>query len=244
MSIYSHIDLMRNPLPALKLLYTAAKLVKYPKRLDEVIELADNLDDPELMQQFVDAIARDPRGARALRERPRVRVDLDALDRLPAGTLGREFANLMRAAGLDPNDLPHRPASNEHEYVKAHMFETHDIWHVVTGFRTDEAGELGLQAFYLAQLPARLAPLLLAIGMANTFFYKFEDAGVRMDEIARGWQLGKRSGQLFGTDWNALWDRPLTEVRAMFGLDDALGSAAVASGPRSTSTTVAARAQA
>jgi ubiquinone biosynthesis protein Coq4 len=34
-------------------------------------------------------------------------------------------------------------------------YETHDIWHVVTGFHTDVAGELGLQAFYLAQFPGR-----------------------------------------------------------------------------------------
>jgi ubiquinone biosynthesis protein COQ4 len=228
MSIYSHSVVMRNPIPMLKLLYASVKLVKNPKRLDEVIDLADNISDPEVMQTFVDTIAKDAQGARALREKPRVHIDLAAFDRLPVGTLGREFAALMRAAGLDPADLPHRPANDEHEFVRAHLFETHDIWHVVTGFKTDEAGELGLQAFYLAQLPARLSPLLLGIGMVNTFAFSFEDARPRMDEIARGWQLGKRAGQLFGTDWNALWDRPLAEVRAGFGITpaDAAGRSA------------------
>src|SRR6218665_1378406 len=38
-------------------------------------------------------------------------------------------------------------------------------------------------------------------------------------EITRGWLLGRRARRLIGTDWRPLMDRPLDEVRAMFGLD-------------------------
>jgi ubiquinone biosynthesis protein COQ4 len=209
---------MRNPLLLAKLLYKSVILVKYPTRLAEVIELADSISDDEVMDEFIGAIRKDATGARSLRDMPRVRLNRDELRALPAGTLGRAYIDFMDGNGLNPEDLPSRPAANEPDFVRAHLFETHDIWHVVTGFTTDLAGELGLQAFYLAQLPARLSPLLLAIGMANTLVYNFGDKDARMDAIVHGWQLGKQAKQLFGQDWNQLWSTPLTEVRARLGI--------------------------
>jgi ubiquinone biosynthesis protein Coq4 len=218
---------MRNPLVLAKLLYKSVILVKYPTRLDEVIELADEIGDDRVMQQFIDEVAKDETGARALVTMPRVQIDRAALRQLPAGTLGRAYIDFMDGNGLNPEDLPTRPAANAADFVRAHLFETHDIWHVVTGFKTDLAGELGLQAFYLAQLPARLAPLLLAIGMANTLVYNFDDRDARMDAIAHGWRLGKRARPLFGQDWTALWTTPLADVRARLGLEAAAADASL-----------------
>jgi ubiquinone biosynthesis protein Coq4 len=49
------------------------------------------------------------------------------------------------------------------------------VWHVATGFSTDIAGELGLEAFYAAQLPpVRLErghmDFLLMIGVLVAWF--------------------------------------------------------------------------
>jgi len=209
---------MRNPLVLAKLLYKSVVLVKYPTRLDEVIELADSISTDDVMGEFMDEIRKDPTGARSLEQRPRVRIVRDELRALPQGTLGREYIDFMDGNGLNPEDLPTRPAENPADFTRAHLFETHDIWHVVTGFKTDLAGELGLQAFYLAQLPARLSPLLLAVGMANTLIYGFADKDVRMDAIAHGWRLGKQSRQLFGQDWTQMWAAPLSQVRAHLGI--------------------------
>src|SRR5688572_1499436 len=101
---------MPSPLAILKLAAASIKLFRDPKRLDEVIDIADSIMDPKLVQPMVDAAKRDALGARAFAERPRVRFDLKELKRLPEGTLGREFADHMERAGLDPNDLPTRPA--------------------------------------------------------------------------------------------------------------------------------------
>jgi ubiquinone biosynthesis protein Coq4 len=209
---------MRNPLVLAKLLYKSVVLVKYPTRLDEVIELADSISSDEVMDKFIAHIRKDATGARSLVDFPRVRIVPDELRALPEGTLGRAYIDFMDGNGLDAADLPTRPATTPQDYVRAHLFETHDIWHVVTGFETHLAGELGLQAFYLAQLPALLAPLLLAIGMANTMIYGFEDKDARMDAIAHGWRLGKQAKGLFGQRWNDLWTTPLAEVRALLGI--------------------------
>jgi ubiquinone biosynthesis protein Coq4 len=209
---------MRNPITMVRMLNKVRRLVQDPRRLDEVIALADTVSRPEVMAEIVAHVARDAVGAAALRERPRVRLAPDELRRLPEGTLGRAYVDFMDENGLRAEDLPTRPAHDDATYVRAHLFETHDVWHVVTGFATDEAGELGLQAFYLAQFPARLAPLLLAAGLLNTLFYRFDDRGPRMDAIARGWVAGQRARGLFGQRWNDLWATPLPEVRARLGL--------------------------
>ena len=209
---------MRNPLVLAKLLYKSVVLVKYPTRLDEVIEIADEIADDTVMGEFMDVIRKDPTGARALVEQPRVKIVSAELRKLAKGTLGREYIDFMDSNGLNPEDLPTRPSDNAADFVRAHLYETHDLWHVVTGFKTDLAGELGLQAFYLAQLPARLSPLLLAVGMANTLIYGFHDKDARMDAIVHGWRMGKRAGQLFGQDWKQMWSTPLAEVRARLGV--------------------------
>jgi ubiquinone biosynthesis protein COQ4 len=209
---------MTNPFTLVKTAVRAAMLIRNPSRLGDVIDIADNLSSPAMVQAFVDEVSRDPQGARALRERPRVSLDLEQLGKLPEGSLGRAFADHMIANGLDPAALPTRPARDAGHFVLAHLFETHDLWHVVTGFDTDVAGELGLQAFYLAQVPSHLAPLLLAGGLVNTLVYAYDQRTVRMDSISRGWELGRRARPLFGLRWNDLLALPLAEVRERLGI--------------------------
>jgi ubiquinone biosynthesis protein Coq4 len=209
---------MPSPLALVKLAVASARLVRDPDRLEEVFALADTLQQTEAIDAMLAHVRRDPQGARAVVERPRVRARLAALRALPDGTFGREVARFLDDRGLDPDALPDRPADDPRAFVRAHLYETHDLWHVATGFDTDVAGEVGLQAFYLAQLPARLAPLLLSVAMANTFLYRFDDAGPRMDAIAAGWRLGRAARPLFGVRWAELWEQPLAEVRARLAI--------------------------
>jgi ubiquinone biosynthesis protein Coq4 len=167
---------------------------------------------------MADGVRSDSACAQALAERPRLALDLKQLRHLPEGTLGRVFADNMIAQGLDPSAIPSLPAGDELEFVRAHLYETHDVWHAVTGFGTDVAGELGLQAFYMAQLVGRLPTAILAAGLLNTLIFQPEERQVRMDAIARGWQLGRRARPLFGVRWDKLWLSPIDEVRRALGL--------------------------
>jgi len=210
---------MKNPLSMLKVLTSFVRLVRDPNRLNEVFELANEVADPEAARPMVGAIADDPAGARALSERHRLgALDVDTLRKLPPGAFGRAFADHMIANRLDPGAIPTRAADDELSFVLAHLYETHDIWHVATGFSVDVAGELGLQAFYLAQLPGRLAPWILAAGILNTLLYQPTEWRPRLDAITRGWLLGKRSRPLFGVPWDELWDAGLDDVRTRLNL--------------------------
>lgn len=200
-------------------LVAAVRLIRDPNKLDEVFEIADDLAAPEMLDGMITALSLDPFARESFVKRPRVgKIDLQKLAELPEGTLGHEFARHMTKNGLDPDALPALDSNDARAFLRAHLYETHDIWHVLTGFDTDVAGELGLQAFYAAQLPTHLAPALLGGGFFNTLLYAFPDRDRRMNAIVRGWLLGKRARPIFGVDWVALWATPLVDVRKSFGI--------------------------
>ena len=196
-------------------------LVKNLDHLDRVFEISDAVASASVaeLEAMCAKLSSDPGGAAAFADKPRLRVDLPALSRLPAGTLGRAFAEHLLANGLDPASIPTLPAQTDVDYLRAHFYETHDVWHAVTGFGADPAGELGLQAFYAAQTPSNLSTLLISIGLLNTAFFAREDRDRRFEAIARGWTMGKRATRLFGMRWDRLWTRPVSDVRAQLGIE-------------------------
>jgi ubiquinone biosynthesis protein COQ4 len=209
---------MRGWIRRLQALRCFVVLARDPRRLDVVFDLRASLDDPAVLEPIVRRLSADPRVARALAARPRVgRLELASLRALPEGSVGRVYAEWMTRMGLSPEAIPELPASSELEYFPAHLYETHDLWHVVTGFGPDVPGELGLQAFYLAQLGGPLPLAILAAGLLNTLGH-LDDADARMDAITEGYRLGKASEPLFGLDWRALLSRPLVDVRRELGI--------------------------
>jgi ubiquinone biosynthesis protein COQ4 len=196
------------------------RIVQDPNRLGEVFKLSDRTDQRAALKRAADRFAMFPKGAQALLECRRLpEYRLEDLAQLPEGTLGRAFAEHMISRGLDPAAIPVLDAHDPVEFVRAHLYETHDIWHVVTGFDTDVAGELGLQAFYMSQVNGPLPPVLLAAGLLNTALFAHEEFDVRMRNIVVGWRAGKRAAPLFGTKWDLHWSDSLEEVRRAYGID-------------------------
>lgn len=234
---------MSSPFTIGKALVSFVRLVRDPSRLAEVFDLADNLEKSDMLAGVVSELSEDPAARRAFEERPRVgRIDLQALGELPPGTLGREFAEHIRRLGLDLDAIPTLSSDDATGFFRAHLYETHDIWHVVTGFGVDFTGELGLQATYVAQIPGKLAPVILAIGLINLVLYTPETRLEKMDAIAAGYLLGRRARSLFGVRWAEMWEKPLSEVRRELGIVPA--PAAGALGRREVSAQVLAGAQA
>jgi ubiquinone biosynthesis protein Coq4 len=199
--------------------WAGIQLLRDPSKLDQVFAIDAALPNQrEVMARVIEAMQKNPTGAAALRDKPRLTVDLVALRALPEGTFGRAAAELFDRNKLDPKSIPTLSVTDEIEWAKAHLYETHDIWHVATGFSTDIAGELGLQAFYAAQLPGRLPEFLLAGGLLQSALWAEDDFRPRLASIVRGWELGLRAKPLFGVRWDKLWDVKLGEVRAELGL--------------------------
>jgi ubiquinone biosynthesis protein COQ4 len=218
----AHRTVHSHPVPffrGLAALCLFGKIVRQPESLDHIIEMADQLADPNVIAELVEVLGQDAQGQAAFASRPRLQgLDLAALEALPEGTLGHAYAAFLRDHELDPAALPDLAGQSDGEYLRAHLYETHDLWHVLTGFSTDVAGELGLQAFYMAQMPSPLAVLLLSAGLLNTVLYRMEDVDARMELIIAGWLMGRRASSLFGADWSEAWETPLTAVRSRYSL--------------------------
>lgn len=169
-------------------------------------------------EDVIETLRRDPRTAPALRDhRPCEPIDLEALGRLPEGTLGRVFAGHCRARDLNPN-LAYVAPGNEVDWMLHHLYQTHDIWHVATGWGNDEVGEYGLGAFYTAQLAGpTFFGFLLGLAALSTVFRRRSFAEF-MEAVVAGYEMGERSEPLFGVDWSALWALPLGDVCARFGI--------------------------
>jgi ubiquinone biosynthesis protein Coq4 len=219
---------MRNLLRRVRGYAAGVRLLLDPSKLDQVFLLDDAIPDQEaILARIVAEMRAHPVGATALAEQARLDVDLPALRAMPKGTFGREVASFLDDNGLDPRSIPKLEGGDEIAWTKAHLYETHDVWHVATGFATDEAGELGLQAFYAAQLPGRLPMLLIAGGLLQAALWRQDDFRRRLAAIVRGWEAGVRARPLFGVRWDALWDQPLERVRAGLALHHEAASAAV-----------------
>ncbi len=80
-----------------------------------------------------------------LAELPRLPyLDLDELEASCApGSVGHTVATHMKKCGLNPNIFRPAEVRSKEDYAVVHLTETHDIWHVVTGFGNDEPGEIG-----------------------------------------------------------------------------------------------------
>jgi ubiquinone biosynthesis protein Coq4 len=210
-----------NLVKTLRMFHGFWSLSQDPNKLERVFAIADAGENRKILEEIAAGVGRHPRGARALKECPRVgEIDLAKLSKLPEGTLGRVFADHMIANNLDPKAIPVPEIEpGDVRYVKAHIRETHDIWHVVTGFDTDVAGEIGLQAFYLAQFPAHLSAVLIAMAFVHLATKNLGASDAMMNEIMRGWTIGKRADQFFGFEWAKHWTTPLEEVRRMLNVD-------------------------
>ena len=211
----------RNPFRYLLALW---RLVRDPTDTDEAAIVELGFARTRLGRRFarweevVEALRRDPRTAPALQRRQHCDpIDLDALARMAEGTLGRVFADHCRARGLNPNLVYIRP-DTEVDWMLHHLYLTHDIWHVVSGWGNDEIGEYGLGSFYSAQLAGpTFFGFLFSISALSTVLRRrsFRDF---MEAIVAGYEAGKHAEPLFGVEWSELWEMPLSDVRARFGI--------------------------
>lgn len=78
---------------------------------------------------------------------------------LPASSLGRAYLDFMRRDNLSAEFLVEvsaasagaAPVDADSDYIGRRLRDTHDLWHVLTGYRGDLLGEAALLTFTFAQ---------------------------------------------------------------------------------------------
>jgi len=197
-----------------------ARVVANPEQTDQVLVFS-SYANAGTMSDRIHHFFDDPRGQRLFDEHRTIdsrTLDLDALEALPAGTLGHEYARFLRSRGLTPEvfDAPPKKIHNPRaQYVVQRIRQTHDLWHVVTGCNTDPAGEIALQAFTFAQLRAPSTAILAVVG---TLRGVREVPSLPRDVLA-AYRAGSRAQKLATFPWEDYWATPLTRVRELLGVD-------------------------
>jgi ubiquinone biosynthesis protein COQ4 len=98
----------------------------------------------------------------------------------------------------------------EHEWFYDRLNVMHDLWHVLTGYGTDELGEAALIAFSQGQIPNRSFPLLL-LGAVLKGPKSWDFAWPRY--LWRAYRRGRRTHLLTAAAWEELLPLPVPEVR-------------------------------
>lgn len=181
-------------------------------------QLVNECLDREVYASLVQALARSEDGRRMLSARPSLQrkdVDLDALERLPEGTLGHSFARYFRDNKISPFETTIELKSDI-DFIGKRYRETHDLLHVLTGYGTDVMGEIELQAYALGNLGIRTAALIVLVGTLGQL--KDRQAGVEQSVYARrvwaAYHRG-RASRLFLDFWfEHHWETLVATLRA------------------------------
>ena len=210
---------LKSRLQSLKLVSGLATFLKNPESLEGVFAVSRSLQNSTLSAQMFRHLLANPEIAALVQENWRPgSIDLDALLALPEGSLGHVYAHQLRAQGLTPDSLiDPTPVHSPEDYITHRLRETHDIVHVLTGFGTDGPGELGLQAFNLAQNRSPLAVLLIFGGMLSAL-QNDEPLEDLLEALSRGFQMGLKARCLIAQKLEDGWDRPLAEWRQALDL--------------------------
>ncbi|MEO1210239.1 MAG: Coq4 family protein [Cyanobacteria bacterium J06638_20] len=183
--------------------------------LESIEEMVTILLETPSSERAVTYLKQDPAAATMIAERYMAPPhDLDVLLDGPPDSLGYLYAQQMKARGLKAEDLYVQiPIMSDASYVEARLSQTHDIWHVVTGFDISDRGEIGLQAFHLPQFPYPLAVTLLSSSLLATLLFQSYELPQLLEIIRQGWEMGHVAKPLFAQRWEEGWDKPLTTWR-------------------------------
>ncbi len=206
-------------------LYAMVKLSRSPENLEFVGLLGDN-SDPLLKDAVEQGNVRNP-----FEEYPELETqwlenykpgawNLDKLTLLESDSLGKLYADHMIARNLDPNRYDDIIAKNKFHWLRLRIQKTHEIWHVISGFDTDKAGEVGSQGIYFAQYVNGQSALILGGGIMKTIMKENYDITDKfIDAFIKGYILGKSAKPLLPVKWEQYWDEPIEDVRRMLNVD-------------------------
>lgn len=197
-----------------KLLLNLSKIAKDEKNTDAAIMIADCLYHMDLLEAEEKMAKIDQAGTDLVSQRRMMDgYDIQKLNELPDGTLAKSYANHMISQNLQPNFYKNIPVVNDSTYIMMRMRETHDLWHILTGFNTTVPGELGLQAFMFAQLHTPFAPIVICGRSLVSVFKKPDEVVEVFENVSKGWQMGRKAKPIFGLDWEKNWAKPVNQLR-------------------------------
>ena len=154
-----------------------------------------------------------------------VLANRERLRLLPDRSLGRGYLAFMESEGLTADGL----AAAADEGYQQRSFDpeirtfadwardSHDLWHVLTGYGRDPLGELCLLGVLYSQIRNPGTAFIALLGLLQVPFEYPGAPSIRA--VIQGFSIGRRAQWMIAQDWEALLALPIDEVRAQLGLD-------------------------
>ena len=172
-----------------------------------------------LLRQMVDT----PEGQRLLAERPELssdHIDYDELRRLPATTLGGAYARHLDDNGLSADyqaAATHHVDDPDMAYLMRRFRQTHDVWHALLGIGVTGHEEVLIHWFSYGQLRLPVSVLIMLFGTMKHIVLEQRWAALRHSTL-EAYHAGRDAAPLMPVYWEDLWEVPLDEVRARYGV--------------------------
>ncbi|WP_353846346.1 Coq4 family protein [Microcystis sp. M112S1] len=134
---------------------------------------------------------------------------LETLLKLSEDSLSYHYATHLIGLNFDPNFYRFIQVNSDTDYLLLRLRQTHDIWHIVTGFGVDAMGELQLKAFELSQTRRPLTIVLLLGGLFGALFSSPLSLASLWEEIVIAYNLGKNTRPFLAQKWELAWEKSL-----------------------------------
>jgi ubiquinone biosynthesis protein Coq4 len=150
---------------------------------------------------------------------------MEALRAAPAGSLGAELCRMIVENGydlevLDRDALELSKLRPPLDYLNARILQTHDLWHIVAGYRLTKLHEIALSAFQLAQFGHNYSAMFLAVVVASAAFHTPAAVPLLLETILSAWAHGRETPPLMAIAWEREWHLSADAIRAAHGISE------------------------
>nr|KAF6483812.1 coenzyme Q4 [Rousettus aegyptiacus] len=212
-----------SPLQKVLLAAGSAAMALYnPYRHDMVAVLGETTGHCAL-KVLRDQMKRDPEGAQILQQRPRISLstlNLDKLQNLPEGSLGREYLRFLNVNRVSPDTRAPTQFVDDEElaYVIQRYREVHDMLHTLLGMPTNILGEIVVKWFEAVQTGLPMCILGAFFGPVRLSAQHLQVLVTEL--IPWAIQNGRRAPCVLNIYYEQRWAQPLQALREELGITD------------------------
>lgn len=195
---------------------------------NHVFEIIHALEGNTLQKSMARMLKR-PEGRKLMETRSLLNpllMDRELLGSMPEGSLGRAYLAFMIASEITADGLDsaqdearenddERKLPEDYEYLAHRFVEQHDLWHVLSGYGSDDTGELANLWFSYGQFGQLGMGFIALLG---TFDGPPRFAWWRY--MYRALRRGRRARFLVAQPIEQMLELPLSEVRTMLNIVD------------------------
>lgn len=147
-------------------------------------------------------------------------INLSELIHLPSGTFGHEYAVYMQRNRLQPINVSPELAEIAWNNVFALRYAvTHDMFHLLLGFDTSYAGEIGVLAFAVEQKYNKLQTIGFKIARVLYPILAPQQFKAIQTNVRYGRLLGRQAKFLLNYRFEDRWTTPLSVLREELNID-------------------------